>query len=344
MNITVINDIGTTNIKSIILIDGQEYRFILPTAIGSSRPLEFGSGEGIEMGGSEWFVGQTAIDYSPNLIWGRNEEWLMSEYYKSLHLYCIGKGISLHLEHLKRSKQGYTHWQTMHYEVNLLTAVPYANWGNRSQVALNLAGDYVIRLLENDYSFTIKINKETGKSKKGNQVVLWPRIALQGWSAYLNNPLSTEIKKDIVVIGLGGRNMVWCTLRSRGDEWVPVDGLVGSNEDGILSVVETLMDKIERAYKIQLNHQQGIQALMDREIAGYDITTMVDEVTKPYIESILSLIGKKWNERTMQSFITEIRLTGGGAILLGDKVKHKLVKIDSNDPLWAEALGMKRLI
>lgn len=347
MSYVNIADIGTTNIKNIFMVDTQECRFILPTAIGPSRPLEFGSGEGVEVSGlGEYFVGRTAIDYSPNLIWGRSEEWLMSDYYKSLHLYCIGKGLSMHIDQLRKNKQGYTHLFNETLNINLATAVPYANWSNRSEIALNLTGNYVIRMLDNDNVFKISVNRETGKSKKGNQVVLWPRIALQGWSAFLANgkPVDNPGQPNVVVIGLGGRNVVYCTMRNSNGRWSPVDGLVGSTEGGILNVVENLMGKIERQFKIELNHQIGIEALKSSKVAGHDITDMVDEVTKPYVDGILSLIAEKWNERQLQPFISEIRLTGGGAILLGDKIKHRLVKVDSHDPLWSEAVGMKGLI
>jgi hypothetical protein len=70
---------------------------------------------------------------------------------------------------------------------------------------------------------------------------------------------------------------------------------------------------------------------------------MVNEVSQPYVDKILSMIGAIWKENTPQPFISSIVLPGGGAILLGGKVKHKLVKV-SNDPLWDEAKGMKVLV
>lgn len=340
---TAVNDVGTTNNKSIFVVDGMEHRFMFPTAIGLSRDLEFGTGQGLEVDGVSSFVGETALKYSRPVIWGRTENWLMSDHYLRLHLYCIAYGISQHIDKLKSNRQAFSHLLNETWSVNLTTAFPYANWQDRNEIAENLAGDYQVRLLENDLAVNIRINFEIGKSKKGNQVVKRPRPMLQGWAAFLANgqPDASLDQPFVVVLGLGGRNIVYCTMEFNGRGWQPVDGLVGSTEGGTLNITEELMKRIARKHRIELNHQQAIQVLITGKVGTHDVSEMVGELTTPYIDGLLSFIGATWNERELQPFIREFLLTGGGSILLGKGIKERHSKIAvSQDGIWDEASGM----
>lgn len=340
---TAVNDVGTTNDKSIFVVDGVEHRFMFPTAIGLSRDLEFGTGQGLEYNGTSYFVGQTALEYSPDLFWGRTAGWLMSDHYKRLHLYCIAYGVSQHIDKLKTSKNAYTHLLNETWEVNLVTAVPYANWPERAEIAKNLTGDYQVRLLENDLEVKIQIKLETGKSKKGNQVVKWPRVMLQGWSAFLANgqPEHNPNQPYIAILELGGRNTQECLMKSSDAGWMPVDGYVGSTEGGILDVIEELMKRVAREFKIELDHQQAIQALISGRVGEHDISEMTNELTESYIDGLISRIGSRYDERRLLPFIREIFLTGGGSILLGERIKERHSKIEvSKDGLWDGANGM----
>lgn len=340
---TAVNDVGTTNNKSIFVVDGVEHRFMFPTAIGLSRDLEFGTGQGLEVDGVSSFIGETALKYSRPVIWGRTENWLMSDHYLRLHLYCIAYGISQHIDKLKSNRQAFSHLLNETWSVNLTTAFPYANWQDRNEIAENLAGDYQVRLLENDLEVKIQINLEIGKSKKGNQVVKRPRPMLQGWAAFLANG-QPEISLDqpfVVVIDLGGRNWSYCTMEWNGRGWQPVDGEVGSTEGGTLDITDELMKRIAREYRIELNHQQAIQALISGRVGEHDISKICSELITPYIDGLLAFIGATWKERTRQPFIREFLLTGGGSILLGKEIKKQHYKITvSEDGIWDGARGM----
>lgn len=314
-DIIVANDIGTYQVKSIVLPrarPGKTNREMFEAVLGEQVDLLSPDPGLMDITTTEgkWFLGESARTYSRNPIWGRGLRWNLEEAYRALHLYAIARQVGI---------------STRLVDVDLISALPSADYKNKDLIAEGLRGTHIIVQANRARPLTININNVF--------------FGIQGWAALMAEGIPKG--KGVAWLGLGGRNKTYATIDARG-KILPEK--TGSTEGGMLSVISDLIDRIKKEFYIELTEHEAIEALKNKRLevaTPIDISEQSREACEPYLVATKRMIEAKWNEQNDMPWISDFRIGGGGALELGTQIAemHKQMRV-VDDPLWSEALGL----
>jgi len=315
-DIVIANDIGTTQVKSICVYKKRPHssnRVEYKAVLGESKELIAPEDDLMEVTTDDgvWFVADSAEEHSNQHIWGRGNGWALSVHYRAMHLYSIAK-------HIGNS--------TKEVNVDLISALPRADYGQREDIEAFLEGTHTVKTPDREKPLVVNINRVY--------------FAIQGLAAIMAEGYTKG--KIVVWLGLGGRNKTYATINKAGR---PDPNKTNSSEGGLLGAVDELESIVGQEFDIELPKQGWIQALQDKSIVlgdgPRDISKQCQQALEPYFDTTLSLIRNVWNERSVMPFVSDFRIGGGGALEIGDRIaeKYKPARV-VGDPRWTEAQGL----
>jgi len=320
-DIIVVNDIGTTQTKSICIYKtrpGKPHRLEFESVLGEVKDLLSPDPDLMQVSTNygKWFVGGSTEEHKcHNFIWGKGGlKWYTGPHYEAMNLYAIARHV------------GYS---TRVVDVDLVAGLPRKDYKDREDIASVLRGTHFVDIPQREKSLIVNINN-----------VLF---TIQGWSALMADGIKDG--EQVAWLGLGGRNKTYATVGKTGRI---ITDQTNSEEGGLLDAVDELAYVAGRKYDIEMPTQEWIKAMERKQIllssGPESISDLVKDVLTPYIDASFSLIDSVWNSKTVMPFINDFRIGGGGAIEIGHTLAQRYAPARVvNDPRWAEAMGMMTL-
>jgi plasmid segregation protein ParM len=307
-------DIGYSAVKAV----SEGRKVIFPSVIGTP---EYSQIDLREVDRSISFVypsaalvGEEAITHSRFIQRREDRSWIDSDEYYTLFLAA-----------LTELEPGT--WTS----VRLVTGLPVAFYSDRNKLRDRLMGEHKAQRKGKAVQTFIVSECKVIPQPFGTLLA----SALDDWGKVTEADLA---KGTVGVIDIGGKSTNIFTV----DRLADISRKTASINVGGWDVIRVIKAQIlERFPELDLRDHQVVDAVANRKLKYYGetvtLTTVLDEVIAPMADQVIAQVTQLWDRGANLDFILA---TGGGALLLGDRLKAQFrhIKIVP-DPVFANALG-----
>jgi hypothetical protein len=260
-----------------------------------------------------WFVGQTALKQSGNLIFGRDEMWAYTDAYRSLMLYILSQFYAP---------------ETDSGVVELCMGLPIQDYKNNR--------DELKGMLERNYKIE---RSRCGKKDKRDLRLLIRNVLFLPQGLAPARPYLVSGKK-LVCLDLGSRNINFITIDITDGQLDIIEKDTRSREAGATDTINSIIGDIADISGREFSIPQIVKLIESGEdsvTAGnqpFDVGDILGEHLGAYRNKILTLITDVWgNARDIDNFI----VFGGGDYLAGETIQqkypHQTIRLP--DPLYS---------
>lgn len=306
-------DIGYSDVKIMSSLDN---RAAFPSIVGTPDQARFslnGTSDSVLIYPAHVQVGQGAARQSRLVKRREDRAWIESKEWYYLFLHAL------------------TELTTVSVNATLVTGLPVAFYNDKEKMQAILAQEHAAQRLDR--------NRQTFKVGEC-------RVVPQPFGALLADCLSNTgavIREpgQEGIIDVGGKTTNLLSVK----EFEEIGRETSSVSVGAWDVARAVKVYLaDECPNLDLRDHELMTAVRDRSIAYYgqpvDLRAVVEDALAPMAEQVIAEATQLWNGA---AGLERIHVTGGGAILLGDRIKahfpHARVV---SDPVWANALGFWR--
>jgi plasmid segregation protein ParM len=311
-------DIGYSAVKA--TTDGRKISFPSVTGTPEDSPMDLRENDRAIsfVHPSNTLVGEEAIMHSRFIQRREDRSWIESDEYYMLFLAAL------------------TELETGSWtSVRIVTGLPVAFYSDRDKLRDRLMGEH----------------KAQRKGKPAQTFVVSEcRVIPQPFGTLLAAALDdfaivggTDFAKSMVgIIDIGGKSTNIFTV----DRLAEVSRKTASVNLGGWDIIRVIKTQIlERFPELDLRDHQVVDAVTHRKLKYFGETislgTAIDEVVAPMADQVIAQVTQLWDRG---AHLDAILMTGGGALLLGDRLKQvfRNAKVVP-DPVFANSLGFWKL-
>lgn len=310
-------DGGYSKIKAIM---GNE-RTSFPSVVGTldSAQLDLGNNARIAMLEPDgYLVGAGAVTQSASITRNESRNWAGSKDWRKLFLAALSE--------LTTATSG---------DLNVVTGLPVKFLSDRERIVATLMGEHRFRR-----------DGRRGQTLKVVSVKVIPQpfgsllaLALNDKGQLVNADIATG---TVGVIDLGGKTCNILSVEKLADK--PREST--SVNAGAWNVARKVGAWLAGEYPdLDLRDHRLMSAVINRQVDHFDetvdLTEVVNDAIAPIVQEIIGKCGELWNGA---AHISQICITGGGALLFGDLLKsHWRHAHVVKDPIFANAIGYHKL-